>query len=330
MFRSLLFPCGRRASLIELALYLSLVFSPILVRTSFGAPDGLPKKNSVAPLQKSGIKTRGQLLSEINSWLRKHHESKWTMDELIGRTVDESYSFSQGDNSLDQPIEDFLVSLIKDKPFNRPLKLRSTRVTSIRIGKPRVQLSVPLHYSLVVDILATVADSQKEQDASMKTDHWRVALATALAGNKSRRAGSPLHLRESNDSTPQQVLDDVNRFRRKYGLSDFSRDELVAEVADKVAVLDDFFGPADQKVITFLESFLNNKPFPTSVGGGGEWSAENVIIVPSTNERISLAPHKEVIIAIRDPEPKPNSSSDPQVMYFTRIMVSHYTPQFKK
>ncbi len=294
------------------------------VCASFGEANRPAKQERGVSPDKENVKTRDQLLSTINAWLRRHHEAEWTMDELIGRTVDESYSFGKGDNPIWGPIEDFLVCLIKDKPFNRALRLRRTESRAFRLVNLESDSPSPPHYSLAVDILATDADLQKQHDDPRKADHWRIALATAFSGRKSVRKGPPPRLRKSHEGTPQQVLASVNLARRKHHLPDFSRDELVAVLSDKLAVMDDYDGPVFPVVTSFFRCFLNNKRFKTQVRVQGFLPVDGMT-APSTNERLSITSHESIDIDVLEPV-FPDSVA---VLPLAHILVSHYTPKTK-
>src|SRR5258708_38656867 len=78
---------------------------------------GRPSSETGKSAPEGRIETRDQLLSVINAWMKIHHQPEWTMEELIGRMVEEAYVFSPHDNGIHSPVESFLVSLIKNKPF---------------------------------------------------------------------------------------------------------------------------------------------------------------------------------------------------------------------
>jgi hypothetical protein len=268
------------------------------------------------------IKTRDQLLSEINLWLKKHGQATWTRDELIGRMASEFLSFRKGDNPIAGPISDFLVCLIKDRSFNRVLKLRSKQISHIRFRKSGEQFTVPSHYSLAMDIIATEKDLRGRSFDWVNSNYIRIALATVLNPKESTRPSK--RIARTDNATPAGVLDSVNLARKHLHLSTLTRNELVAVLSDKVAVLNDCYGPADPEVVSFLECFLTDSPFTTEIGVS-EFVSNESIIADVTDERLTFAPNKSLEIYVREPV-----FPDSEATLSTKIVVSNYTPETKR
>lgn len=291
--------------------------------TAFASAEESQTRNGHLLPARKQIRTRDQLLSAVNGWLEEHRQLAWTMDDLIGRTAVECYSFRQGDNPIWGVTEDFLVGLIKNQPFKRALTLRSARVESFQFKKTKKRFAVPSHDSLALDILATETDLHDKHINWAGVDHWRIGLATALTGKPLVKRPVKKHLEKNKSDTPQEVLDSLNAARREFRLADFSRDELAATLVDKIAVIEDREGLVSPEVVSFFECFLANKKFETEVDEGGFESCDHVV-TSSNDEELFFTKHWGFEIVVRE-----HPYADNIAIPVAHIVVSNYTSKRK-
>ena len=238
------------------------------------------------------IKTREQLLAAVNTWLRKHHQPEWTLEELIGRTADQAYTLFL--SHLPVPVDSFLENLIKGEPFTHDVQLRTTwrnattlhtprgAIVRQRIGWQKVfdkqmrwlelplkhpeterQLSLPPHYALSIDVIATAAEFRDSKANPRESTYREIYLASALAKQK-QPAKAPLEGKGGLPelvATPDQLLTAVNAWRQLSNEPAMNLDEITVRVADEILAIDGIEGIYRDVVELFLECVAKDLPF---------------------------------------------------------------------
>ena len=106
------------------------------------------------------VETPEQLLTAVNIWRRRDHQTKLTLDEITARTADEML-FRHDLVEMPDPIaESFLISLAKNRRFEFPTRLTSYGIDDVVISSSKDRLLLSPHEAITIE----VANHQENDD----------------------------------------------------------------------------------------------------------------------------------------------------------------------
>lgn len=223
--------------------------------------------------RKESIVTRGQLLLAVNAWLKKHHQPEWTVDELVGRIVDESFAYKSFGPLLDRPVDSFAVALIKNRRFDHQIELHTDWTDELQLSSSH-RVPLPSHHTLSIRILATSAELYSPERKPHNGSHWGILVASALPAKQPKE----IKTTKENDVntaeiyTPRQLLSAVNTVRRSQHQPGLTRDELCMRLADAALAHYRFEKNFPEYVAAFLKRFIQNRRFENSIDLQNYWT----------------------------------------------------------
>lgn len=310
--------------------------------SSWGVPGTGSGSRNVA---RERVGNRDELLAAINVWQKRHHQAKWTMDELIGHAVDQAYFiyFVYGDSPFDPPLESFLIHLIKNRPFEYDVRLRSNwrreitiHTTPDQIARQRREwetsrkdyrsweaisgspsdfvrrLPLPPHHSLTLEILSK-PNSNRQGQSLHRTVSASILLASALAKKElpGHNPAQPIHSSPPFAATPTELLSILNDWEKSMHRPEITLDEVTARFADAIINLRESNDSVwDFDLEPVLECLARDVPFvhsmPVSVDGLSEPGEMGSFHAVSINKDLPVPPRRtaSVIVSIFPPDMK--------------------------